>query len=58
MRQIILIVLVLGALAGAAVAHVMLPWPGTATSSGGGGCTNKLDFSVACNSQYSGIVGL
>ena len=26
------------------------------TTSGGGGCTNKLDFSVACNSQYIGVI--
>lgn len=25
-------------------------------SGGGGGCTNKLDFSVACNSQYLAVV--
>ena len=26
------------------------------TSGGGGGCTNILDFSVACNSQYATVI--
>ena len=26
------------------------------TSGGGGGCTNILDFSVACNSQYTTVI--
>lgn len=29
---------------------------GTQAGGGGGGCSNKLDFSQPCNSQYIGIV--
>lgn len=31
---------------------LQFPGPGIVSTSGGGGCTNILDFSVACNSQY------
>jgi hypothetical protein len=29
---------------------------GIPAAGGGGGCTNKLNFSVACNSQYIPVV--
>ena len=29
---------------------------GTSAGGGGGGCTNKLDFTQACNSQYIGLL--
>ena len=34
------------------IGPVLIP----AEAGGGGGCTNSLDFSQACNSQYIGVI--
>ena len=53
-----LIIAALSLVGGSAMAS--LTTTGTGSASGGGGppptCSNKLDFSQACNSQYVGIL--
>lgn len=39
-----------------AVAQFLMP--GVVIAGGAPACSNKLDFSVACNSQYINVVGL
>lgn len=51
--KIIYAIMLVIAIASAAYASDMLTMNvGTAGPGGGGGCTNSLDFSQACNSQY------
>ena len=60
MRLALAITLLYGLLSGHAYAtSLLLTGVGSAAVGGGGGCTNKLDFSVACNSQYlNTVVGI
>ena len=37
-------------------AQLLMTGSGSNQPGGGGSCSNKLDFSVACNSQYIGIM--
>lgn len=55
MRHLLIIGLLLAALVSAHARGFMMG-VGSGASGGGGGCTNSLDFTQACNSQYIGAI--